>query len=337
MAKSQITNRKSQIANRKSQATDHRSPITGHRSPITDHRSLVTDHRSPIPNLLIMHQLTTLQKLVTYIALVLLALFVLVPIWGLVYLAFDAGVTGLTFEFRVWPEEPSLDVVRQVWARPAQSLDFLGLLRNSLIVAGGAALLSVGLGASMAYAFARFRFPGRRTGLFALLVGALLPPVALMTPLYVMLTTLQLRTSLLGLTIVYTAFAMPFCVWNMRAAFQSVPMELEESAYLDGATFWIAFSRITLPLALPAVAVAGLIAFLIGYSEFALGWLFVEDSNKVTLAMAVWAMLGLLGRQPYSHLAAMALMMSAPVVIVFLLLQRYLLAGLSMGAVRGDR
>ena len=87
----------------------------------------------------------------------------------------------------------------------------------------------------MAYAFARLRFPGRRAGLFGLLVGAFLPPVALMMPLYIILSIIQLRTSLAGLTIVYTAFAMPFCVWNMRAAFQAVPNDLEEAAFLDGA------------------------------------------------------------------------------------------------------
>ena len=167
-----------------------------------------------------------------------IALFVLVPLWGLVYLAFDGGVHGWPTDFRIWPGQFTLTVFRDVWERPAQSLSFLGLLKNSLLVAGGAALLSVVLGTSMAYAFARYRFPGRRSGLFALLVGALLPPVALMAPLYILLSTIHLRTSLFGLTIVYTSFAMPFCIWNMRAAFQSVPKELEESAFLDGATQW---------------------------------------------------------------------------------------------------
>ena len=99
--------------------------------------------------------------------------------------------------------------------------------------------------------------------------------------------------------IVYTAFAMPFCVWNMRASFQSVPNELEEAAFLEGATPLVAFWRITLPLALPAIAVAGLMAFLIGYTEFAIGWLFVESGENVTLAMAVSGMMGISG--PWSN------------------------------------
>jgi arabinogalactan oligomer/maltooligosaccharide transport system permease protein len=276
-----------------------------------------------------MRRITRWQQAATQAGLVLVALFVLVPVWGLVRLALDGAIKGAPTDFRIWPEQFTLDVLRQVLEQPSQSLGVPGLLRNSLTVAGGAALSSIALGASMAYAFARFRFPARRTGLFALLIGALLPPVALMTPLYILLSALQLRTSLLGLMIIYAAFSMPFCVWNMRSAFQSVPRELEEAAFLDGATLLAAFWRVTLPLALPAIAVAGLIGFLIGYTEFAIGWLFVESSANVTLAMAVSGMQGQTGA--WSKQAALALLMSLPVVAIFFLLQRYLLQGLLIG------
>ncbi|WP_343411678.1 carbohydrate ABC transporter permease [Candidatus Amarolinea dominans] len=212
-------------------------------------------------------------------------------------------------------------------------MPFLALLRNSLIVSAGAALLSVALGASMAYAFARYRFPGRRLGLFGLLLGVLLPPVALMVPLYLLLSALGIRTTLFGLTLVYTSFAMPFCIWNMRAAFQAVALELEESAFLDGASPWVTFWRITLPLALPAIAVAGLIAFLIGYSEFAMGWLFVDKAQNVTLAMAISGMVQSSYLDSWANLAALALMMSLPVVVIFLAAQRYLINRLLLGPV----
>ncbi len=263
--------------------------------------------------------------------LALVGLYVLIPLWGLVYLAFDGGVKGWPDTFRVWPEQFTLAVFQRMWQRPAQSLPFSGLLQNSLVVSLGAALLATALGASMAYAFARYRFPGRRPGLFALLTGALLPPVALMTPLYILLTILHLRTTLFGLMIVYTAFAMPFCVWNMRAAFRAVPLELEESAFLDGASPLRAFWHVTLPLAMPAIAVAGLIGFLIGYSEFALGWLFVDRASNVTLAMAIAGMLQGQYLESWANLAALAIMMSLPVVVIFLILQRTLLDRLLFG------
>ncbi|MFZ2423035.1 MAG: carbohydrate ABC transporter permease [Anaerolineae bacterium] len=280
-----------------------------------------------------MYRLTWWQQVRYQAGLTLIGLFVLIPLWGIIYLAFDGGVKGWPTTFRVWPEQFTMDVFVRMWEKPAQGMPFLALLRNSLIVSAGAALLSVALGASMAYAFARYRFPGRRLGLFGLLLGVLLPPVALMVPLYLLLSALGIRTTLFGLTLVYTSFAMPFCIWNMRAPFQAVALELEESAFLDGASPWVTFWRITLPLALPAIAVAGLIAFLIGYSEFAMGWLFVDKAQNVTLAMAISGMVQSSYLDSWANLAALALMMSLPVVVIFLAAQRYLINRLLLGPV----
>jgi ABC-type glycerol-3-phosphate transport system permease component len=278
-----------------------------------------------------MHRPSPWRLLLTYLALIATALFVLVPVWGIIYPAFDGSIKGHPSRFRVWPEQFTLDVFRETWEHPAQTLSFLGVLRNSLVVAGGAALSSVALGASMAYGFARFRFPGRRVGLFGLLVGTLLPPVALMTPLYILLTAFGLRTTLMGLGIVYASFSMPFCIWNMRSAFQAVPRELESAALLDGASDWMAFWRVTLPLAMPSIGVAALLAFLMGYSEFAIGWLFVETSETVTLAMAISGLLRS-GYYSWSKLAALSILMALPVVALFLILQRSLLRGLLVGS-----
>jgi arabinogalactan oligomer / maltooligosaccharide transport system permease protein len=272
------------------------------------------------------------QQAFYQLILVAVGIFVLLPIWELAYLAFDGAIIGWPTSFRLIPEKFTLDIFAQMWQRPAQSLTFLGALRNSLLVAGCAALLSVGLGASMAYGFARYRFPGRQTGLFGLLLGTLLPAAALMTPLYVLLRSLNLQSTQIALIIVYTSFSLPFCIWNMRAAFQSVPKELEEAAFLDGASAFTAFWRVTLPLAIPAIAIAALVAFLIGYSEFAIGWLFVEKSDQVTLAMAVSGILTS-GNLSWARLAAVAMMMSLPVVIIFVILQNTMLERMLIGSV----
>jgi arabinogalactan oligomer/maltooligosaccharide transport system permease protein len=280
-----------------------------------------------------MKKLKWWQQLLYQLGFVLIALFVVVPIWGMAQMAFDASVRGWPLEFRLVPREFTLDVFRAVWDKPAQTLSFLGTLKNSLIVAGGAALIAVSFGVSAAYAFARFRFPGQQFRLFVLLLVALLPPVALMTPLYILLSSVGLRTTLFGMMIVYAAISMPLCVWNMRAAFQAVPKEIEEAAFIDGASQWQTFWQVTLRLALPSIGVAALIAFLIGYSEFAIGWLFVDKPGNVTLAMAISGLQRQIGSASWSHLAAAAIMMSIPVVIVFVVLQKYLLRGSLFGAV----
>jgi arabinogalactan oligomer/maltooligosaccharide transport system permease protein len=278
-----------------------------------------------------MHKkLSPLQQFFTQFCLFLVALFVLLPIWGLFRLATDGALKAVPTEFRLFPKEFTLANFGKVWQTPSQSLSFLGLLKNSLLAAGGSALASVVLGATMAYAFARFNFWGRKPGLFALLIGTLLPPVALMTPLFILLSALKVRTTLFGLILVYTSFSMPFCVWNMRAAFQGVAKDLEEAAQLDGASHLQTFFKITLPLALPSISVAALVAFLAGYSEFAIGWLFVGSSKTVTLAMALWGILSY-GSVPWSQVAALAILMSLPVVIIFIFLQRNLLDRLMIG------
>jgi arabinogalactan oligomer/maltooligosaccharide transport system permease protein len=275
-----------------------------------------------------MRKLSFWKQFITQLSLFLICLFVILPVWGMARLAFDRALKSRPIDFRFIPKQFTGETFLKVLDRPYQSVEFSLLLRNSLVVSFGAALLAIALGTCMAYAFARFRFPGRQLGLFGLLLTAILPAIAFATPLYILLSLLGIRATLLGLIIVYAAFAMPFCIWNMRAAFQAIPRELEEAALLDGAGNFTTFKNITLPLSLPSIAVAGLIAFLMSYSEFAIGWLFVEKPGTLTLSMAIYAMVQSQysgGAQPWSYLGSLALIMSIPVVVVFLVLQRTLL------------
>lgn len=282
-----------------------------------------------------MRNISPLRQIVTQFLLALTGFFVILPIWGIARLAFDGSLRGRPTEFRLLPKEWSLTAFLNVLDKPYQSVSFEILLRNSLLVSVGAAAIAIILGISLAYAFARFRFPARQGGLFAILLTAFLPPVAFMTPLYILLSMLQIRTTLWALVIVYSAFAMPFCIWNMRAAFQAIPKEVEEAAFLDGAGDFQTFFHITLPLALPTIAISGLIAFLMAYSEFAIGWLFVDKADTVTLAMSIYAIVQTQyqgGAQPWSYLGSLALIMSIPVVVIFLIFQRTLLERMMFGS-----
>jgi len=283
-----------------------------------------------------MRRISFLQQLLTQLALLAVGFFVILPIWGMARLAFDSSLKGRPTEFLLLPKVWSFAPFLQVLDKPYQSVNFVTLLKNSLLVSFGAALIAIVLGMSLAYAFARYRFPARQVGLFALLLTAVLPPVAFMTPLYIILGLMKIRTTLLALIIVYAAFAMPFCIWNMRAAFQAIPKEVEEAAFLDGAGDLTSFLFISLPLALPSIAVAGLIAFLIAYSEFTIGWLFVDKAANVTLAMSIYAIVQTQysgGAQPWSYLGSLAIIMSIPVVVIFLILQRSLLDRMMFGSI----
>lgn len=275
--------------------------------------------------------------------LALVGLFVLAPVWVLITMATDGTMTGYPDAFHLMPVQPTLDKFAEALRSEFLDMGFLGLLRNSLLVSFGAALASVVFGATMAYAFARLRFPGNRSGLVVILLGAFLPPIAVGLPLFVLVITLQknipaleafgLRDSTLSLAVMYATFALPLTVWLMRAAFRAVPADLEAAAFVDGASRWTAFRKVTLPLAMPSILVAALVAFLLAYTEFALAWMFINSENNVTLAMVLAMETTGFFTANWGLTAAYGLLMAVPVVIVFLVLQRALLRGALAGAI----
>ena len=271
------------------------------------------------------------QQIFSQLALIVIGLFVILPIWSMARLAFDSSLKSRPVEFRLFPKEIGIAPMPQVLDKPYQSVEFSNLFKNSMLVSFSAAFGAIFFGISLAYAFARFRFPGQKVGLFLMLLTAMLPPIAFSTPLYIVLSILKIRTTLFALAITYATFAMPFCIWNMRAAFQAIPKELEEAAFLDGASNFRTFLSISLPLAIPSIAVSALIAFLMGYSEFAIGWLFIDKSENVTLAMSIYAIMASGATQPWSQIGSLALIMSVPVVVIFMIMQRTLLDQLLFG------
>lgn len=267
-----------------------------------------------------------------------MSLFSIFPIWWIVVMALDESSTAQPSRLVLWPEKPSLQPFLNVLARPTEveGLGFGTLLWNSIAVSAGTTLLGIALGASAAYAFSRFRFPGRAQGLKGILVLQMFPAVACVAPLYVLLSALHLRTSLLGLAIAYAGGALPFAIMNLKGHFDTVPKDLEEAAMVDGCTQTQAFVKIILPLSAPALAVTALFSFLTGWTEIVLAWTFLENPKSFTLAMALYGMVGQYSTtKPWSEFAALAILISLPVVVVMLLLQRFIVGGLTSGAVKG--
>jgi arabinogalactan oligomer/maltooligosaccharide transport system permease protein len=218
-------------------------------------------------------------------------------------------------------------------------MTFGKLLVNSLYVSLGTALFSVVLGASAAYAFSRFRFIGRQVGMLGFVALLMLPATATVTPLYVLLGQIKLageplRSTLIGLAVAYTSGSLPFSIWNLKGYFDTVPVDLEEAALIDGASITQAFLRVIVPLAIPALAVTVLLGFMTGWTEFVLAWLFLDNPDRFTLAMALRSMQGQF-TTPWSTFFALSLLMSIPPVLLFFALQRYIVSGLTVGAVKG--
>jgi ABC-type glycerol-3-phosphate transport system permease component len=275
--------------------------------------------------------MTLRQQITTQLALALASLFVIIPLLWMIRLAFDGALRDRPQDAGLLPQRWTLDHLVEAWQSPVSNYSFLHLLGNSLLVAGGTALVALLFGATAAYAFARYRFPGRKIGLFATLVLITLPPAGLLAPYFLFMNAIGLRGTLAALILVYSAIAVPFAIWTVRNAVQSVPLELEEAAMLEGATRLEIFARITLPLIRPAVAVATFIGFLLAWSEFALGWGSISDPGRVTLAMALYTMRGA-NTVSWSLMMATALMFALPILVLFYALGRSLISGLSLGA-----
>jgi arabinogalactan oligomer/maltooligosaccharide transport system permease protein len=205
---------------------------------------------------------------------------------------------------------------------------------NSVVVAGSTSVVAIGISCSAAYGFSRFRFPGREAGLGALLLTQIFPGIVMMIPLYILLDSLGLLNSLLGLSIVYSTTAIPFCIWMLKGYFDSLPKDIEEAAMIDGASRWYIFVHLVLPLARPAIAVTALFSFMTAWNEFILAATLINEQALFTLPVALQRYVGEY-QTDWGTFAAGAVVTSFPVMLLFYALQKHLVGGLTGGAVKG--
>jgi len=207
-------------------------------------------------------------------------------------------------------------------------------LGNSILVSAVSTLVGVVFALTAAYAYSRFAFAGRTTGLKLMLVSQMFPAVVTAVPLIVILDSLHLFGTTAGLVLVYSTGAVPFCIWMLKGFFDTIPRDLDESARLDGAGHWVVFTRVMLPLVRPGIAVTALFCFMNAWNEFIMASVFLDDATKYTLPVTLQQLVG--GYDPdWGVFAAGSLLLSIPVVAVFFVLQRHLVAGLTAGAVKG--
>ncbi len=207
-------------------------------------------------------------------------------------------------------------------------------LLNSVIVSLLTTILGVFLACTAAYAFSRFRFPGREQGMLAFLVSQMFPGTLMLIPLFIIIVKwLGLGNTFWGLIIVYATTAIPFCVWMLKGYFDTIPIDIEESARIDGASAQTIFFRIILPLAKPAIAITALFSFMTAWNEFILASVFMESEANYTAPVGLRFFVGGFSSQ-WGFFAAGSVIVSLPVVILFIYLQKYLVSGLTAGSVK---
>jgi multiple sugar transport system permease protein len=268
----------------------------------------------------------------TWIGFVLILVWCLLPIAWILSLSFKSVEETAAGSPQFLPKDATIQNYRDILDNP----DFLDALRNSFGIAFIATFLSVIFATLAAYAIARLQFRGKRAVLSLALAIAMFPVVALVGPLFDMWRTFGLFNTWPGLIIPYMSFTLPLAIWTLSAFFREIPWEMEQAAQVDGATSWQAFRKVIVPLAAPGVFTAAILTFFFAWNEFVLAISLTSTTRSRTVPAQMSFFVGPDPfNPPYGQLATASVVVTVPIIIIVLLFQRKIVAGLTSGAVKG--
>lgn len=267
----------------------------------------------------------SLAWVLIHVELAVVAVIVLYPLVWIVGSSFGSG-RGLS-QASAFPTDPTL----ANYVRLIVETDFARWYLNSLFVATANMALSVLLSASAAYVFARVRFSGRKVGLIAMLILQIFPTFLTAIAIYVLYLNIGLLDSLLGLVIANAAAAIPYNIWLLKGYLDGISPSLDEAALIDGASRWQVFTRILLPLMGPMLTFVAVTQFAVPWMDFILPKLLISSPENYTVAIGLFAMISDQTRNDFTTFAAGAILVAVPITLLYMLLQRFLVAGLAQG------
>ena len=262
-----------------------------------------------------------------YLVLVIVSFICVMPFLWLVLTAFKDRFAAFAVP-PVWIFKPSIESFKVLISFRRMHV----FLLNSVIVAGSATFFSVSIGMFAAYAIARFRFGGRDDITFWILTNRMLPPVAIVLPMFMIFQSMKLLDTRIGLIILYTGMQLPFVVWMLRGYFEDIPRQLEEAAMVDGDSWFGAFRKVTLPLVAPAIVATAIFVLILSWNEYVFAF-FLSGPGSRTLPPTVVTFM-VERSVEWNQLGAACVLIAFPILIFVLLVQKHFVRGLTMGMMR---
>ena len=271
-----------------------------------------------------------IETLFIFSFLVLFTLATLYPALNIIGISLRTDDAFQTRSLALWTAESSFRSYFTLFLET----DFLTWMKNSFLVSFVVTLTGVVLASTSGYALSRFNFMGRRAVLSSLLMTQMFPATMLLLPFFILLAKLKLINSYLGLIIIYSSTALPFCIWQMKGYYDTIPDALEEAARIDGCSRFSAFTKVILPVSAPALVITALFSFMASWSEYVVAAIVLQDPGLYTLPLGLKSFQASLATQ-WGLYAAGAVVVSIPVTILFISLSRFLVSGLTVGSVKG--
>jgi multiple sugar transport system permease protein len=272
----------------------------------------------------------SLRPVLLWGAVVLIGVFCLFPFYWLVNVSLKTGAD--LSQADIVPPSPTLDNYSSVF----ENADFTAALRNSVIITTVTTVLALIVGSFAAYALARLRFPRKFLILAIILSISTFPPIAIAAPIFKLWTDIGLYNTYVGLIIPYLTFALPLCIYILTSFFKEIPKELEEAALVDGATHFQAFRKVVLPLAAPGLVTAGLLTAFFVWNEFLLAVTLTSSPDAFTVPVSVANFTGSQKFEvPLGTISAASVVITIPLVLLVVLFQKRIVAGMTAGAVKG--
>jgi trehalose/maltose transport system permease protein len=273
-------------------------------------------------------------KVLFWLLILVIFIYALFPFYWAVRSAFTPEGRLFDTPIQYFPSHPTLANFREIF----NSSFFTRALLNSTLVAGAVTLMSLAVGSLAAYALGRFRFRGRQAVLYLMLSMTIFPQIAILGALYTLMKDFHLYDRIGSLIFSYLIFTLPFTVWVLTSFMRALPGDLEEAAYVDGATPLQVFYKVLLPLIAPGLVTTGLLAFISAWNEYLYAISFIQSPRNYTVPIAITAFVGKTGSAfdvPWGQIMAATVVVTLPLITATLILQRRILQGLTAGAVKG--